>query len=55
MKIVDYINKHFNGNITAFAVSRNESPTQAHRWIARGCEVKQDGTVWCPATKHKKD
>ena len=54
MKLLDYIQKHHDGNQAAFARSlRTEAdtqvlPQQVTKWINAGCRVfeEDDGTFW---------
>ena len=53
MKLINYIQEHHNGNISAFAKSQGVMPNQAQRWLKRDCEIR-DGDIWCKITKQVK-
>jgi len=53
MKLSNYIQQQYNGNISEFARSQGVLPSQAQRWLKRDCEWHQDG-VWCRITKQVK-
>ena len=55
MKLINYIQEHHNGNISAFARSQGVLPNQAQRWLDRGCEMRSNGEIWCKITKQVKD
>ena len=42
MKLIDYINKHHNGNQAAFARSEGVFPTQVSQWLAKDMIVEDD-------------
>jgi len=46
MKLINYIQEHHNGNVSAFAKSQGVLPNQAQRWLKRDCEWHGDA-VWC--------
>ena len=52
MKLTNYIQEHYNGNISAFARTQGVRQDQAQRWISRDCEW-HNGAVWCKITKQK--
>jgi hypothetical protein len=52
MKLTDYIQQYYSGNISEFARSQGVLPNQARRWLERDCEW-HDGAVWCKITKQK--
>jgi len=53
MKLIKYIAEHHNGNTSEFARSQGVLPSQAQRWLKRGCEWHQ-GSVWCKISKQVK-
>ena len=53
MKLINYIQEHHNGNVSAFAKSQGVLPNQAQRWLKRDCEW-HGGAVWCKTTKQVK-
>ena len=54
MKLIDYIQKQYSGNISEFARSQGVLPSQAQRWLKRDCEVRNN-EVWCRITKQVKN
>lgn len=57
MKLTEFIEVAFNGNISEFARSKGVLPSQAQRWIKRDCVILNDGdggSVYCKVTKQVK-
>ena len=54
MKLTDYIQQAFDGNIASFAREVNTHRNVVDRWITRGC-IWRDGKVYCEVSKRKGD
>lgn len=50
MKLRDYINQHYNGNLAAYARTQDVTYQQVQRWLKYGCIV-YEGAVYKPVVK----
>jgi hypothetical protein len=53
MKLKDYIEHQYNGNLSAFALTQGVRYDQVRRWLKRNCMVI-DGVIYCPISKQIK-
>ena len=53
MKLINYIQEHHSGNISAFARTQGVRQDQEARWLKRNCMVI-DGAVYCEVSKQVK-
>ena len=45
IKVRDYIDLHYDGNVSAFARSQDASPQHVQQWIKGGYQIF-DGKLW---------